>query len=293
MLRLIPHTLQPHQQLITNVGSKVYGCTREKIIQKEDLVSEADEADLRVWLHCKKSAGVNKLIFSPDTDVYNIGLSLMSHFPECHVIVQLSRHTDERARYLDMNNLINALQNDPDLSLISPHIRPQVLQAIYVSTGCDYTSFFHGLGKVTFLTTFFKHATFIAGGQDPPGSLGNLTEEGEGDECSMAKFSFLRLIGCAYYKQHCAAFRTPTPQALYHSIKGGNISDHHSDWLAIIRNTTIQRVDTESKSMPSTASLLLHWKRSEWILRMWKCATCNTMDLPGMHINNTTIMLKF
>ena len=77
ILRLIPHTLQPHQQLITNVGSKVYGCTREKKIPKEDLVNVAEEADLRVWLHCKKSAGVNNVIFSPDTDIYNIGLSLI------------------------------------------------------------------------------------------------------------------------------------------------------------------------------------------------------------------------
>ena len=33
--------------------------------------------------------------------------------------------------------------------------------------------------------------------------------------------------------------------------------------------------------MPSTEALLLHWKRSIWVLAMWNCATHNTVDLPG------------
>ena len=30
-----------------------------------------------------------------------------------------------------------------------------------------------------------------------------------------------------------------------------------------------KRVDIESKSMPSTEALLLHWKRCTWVLAMW------------------------
>ena len=51
--------------------------------------SNAEEADTRVWLHVKHSAGQRKLIFSPDTDVYHIGLTsanLTSH----DLIIQLS-----------------------------------------------------------------------------------------------------------------------------------------------------------------------------------------------------------
>ena len=33
---------------------------------------------------------------------------------------------------------------------------------LYISTGCNFISFFDGLGKVTFLATFFKYAEFIA-----------------------------------------------------------------------------------------------------------------------------------
>ena len=99
---------------------------------RTDLETNADEADLRVWLHCKNSCGVNKLIFSPDTDVYHIGLPIMALLPECKIIVQLSKHTDERARHLDMNTLITALHNDPDLSQIPLHVRPHVLQTLCI-----------------------------------------------------------------------------------------------------------------------------------------------------------------
>ena len=37
--------------------------------------SNAEEADTRIWLHVKHSAGNRKLIFSPDNDVYHIGLT--------------------------------------------------------------------------------------------------------------------------------------------------------------------------------------------------------------------------
>ena len=108
-----------------------------------------------------------------------------------------------------MNSIITALNNDPDLSQIPVHLRPQVLQSLYVATGCDYTSFFTGLGKVSLLTTFFQHATFITSGNDPSGSMGELHVHVSGNaEATNSRYSFLRLIGCAYYKQHTSAFRS-------------------------------------------------------------------------------------
>ena len=176
----------------------------------------------------------------------------------------------------------NILHLYPDLSLIPLEIRPQVLQSLYVCTGCDYTSFFRGLGKVSFLSTFFQHVAFIASGTDPPGSIGTLEDE------ETALQSFLRLIGCAYYKQHTSAFRSATPEALFHSLKKGQMAnDQHREWLSSIRNTARQRADTDMKAMPSTEALLLHWKRSKWVLNMWKCATRNKIELPGMAIHHS------
>ena len=66
MLSLISRSLCPHQQFITNIGEEAFsvapGGSREL---RPDLHTNADEADLRVWLHCKNSVGRKKLIFSP------------------------------------------------------------------------------------------------------------------------------------------------------------------------------------------------------------------------------------
>ena len=44
------------------------------------LTSDAEESDTRVWLHVVHSAGTRKLLFSPDTDVYHIGLPLLNPY---------------------------------------------------------------------------------------------------------------------------------------------------------------------------------------------------------------------
>ena len=40
--------------------------------------SRVDESDTRLWLHLRYSAGTKKFILSPDTDVYHIGLPLVT-----------------------------------------------------------------------------------------------------------------------------------------------------------------------------------------------------------------------
>ena len=280
MLRLIgqDRLLQSHQSLIANIEGKAYAATKHSRDVRNDLTTNVDEADLRVWLHCVKSSGVRKLLYSPDTDIYHIGLTIVGELQECEVIVQLRKGTNDRDKYVHMNNMLTALATDPDLSEIHAEARPQVIQSIYVATGCDYTSFFHGLGKVTFLATFFQHAAFISGRNSPPGTMG---ETGDSD----SKFSFLRLIGCAYYKQHVSAFRSQTPEALFFSVTNATSThDHHAKWLAKIRTTVRERVDTESKSMPSTEALLLHWRRCTWVVEMWHSATLESIDLPGVHV---------
>lgn len=121
--------------------------------------SDADESDTRIWIHAKNSAGSRKYILSPDTDVYHIGLPMISSAEE--IIIQLSKPSDKELSIMKLHALVDALARDPDLAHISHHTIPQTIQALFVSTGCDYVSFFSGISKAYFLKVFFEHAKFI------------------------------------------------------------------------------------------------------------------------------------
>ncbi len=97
-----------------------------------NLRSNADEGDLRVWLHSKHSTTNKKLIFSADTDVYHIGLPICTvELNTTTIYVQFSKNTTESPKFLSMNNFIAALNNDPDLACIPCAERPQLLQSLY------------------------------------------------------------------------------------------------------------------------------------------------------------------
>ena len=104
----------------------------------------------------------------------------------------MSMFYSQEHRYLGMNKLLSAIQNDPDLAFLPKDQLPKVLQVLFISTGCDYLSYFSGLGKSTFLKIFFQHAYFISGT-----SVGTLA-----DTCftnrKLGFLSFIRLIGTVY-----------------------------------------------------------------------------------------------
>ena len=104
-----------------------------------------------------------------------------------------------------MNNLMKCLSTDPDLAQIPQCDRPRAMQTLYIARGCDYTSFFRGLGKVS----FFQHATFIAGQSETTllGSIGRVSVRVSVDNMrSNAYLSFLWLIVCASFRKHTSAF---------------------------------------------------------------------------------------
>ena len=77
------------------------------------------------------------LIMSPDTDVYNIGIAL-HHTEHKQLIVQLNAYSARQLRLLSMSNFIKALSTDPDLAHVQCQHLAQILQTLYVTTGCDY-----------------------------------------------------------------------------------------------------------------------------------------------------------
>ena len=267
------------QIFVSNVGETAKSVTATgEILPCPMLWSNADEADLRVWLHCLHSRGTNKLLFSPDTDMYHIGLTILPVLHTGNIVVQLSKSLKDGSKFLLLNRVNEALENDPGLHGVPQQYHLQALQSLYVCTGCDYISFFAGMGKVSFLSTFFQYAAFIAGGLEAPGSIGDISLHAD----SPSYLSFLRLVGCTYFRAHASAFEFASPVTLYHSITG-SVAEKHEEWLQLIRQAVWLRAETESKNIPSTLSLKLHWLRSLWILEMWHKSIQNDIDMPGWY----------
>ena len=214
-------------------------------------------------------------LYSPDTDIYHIGMPLLEQTTE--VYIQLHGRRKDFNRYLHVNKLVQSLHSDPDLAQIPLAHRASILQMVYITTGCDYISYFRGIGKVFFLNVLYQHAAFITAGSDPEGSLADTTIE----NTQMSLLAFVKLVGCAYFKKHLIGFKLDTPEALFLSVRADSQEEQHEQWLDIIRNTVWERTADESHYVPSYEALRLHWKRCTWISNYWRKAEDNEIDMPG------------
>ena len=277
--RVVPPVLHGDQRVVTAGcydGGKAMTISASGVEECPSLECDAEESDTRVWLHVLRSSGNKKLLYSPDTDVYHIGLTLIE--PSVHdVYVQLSNISSPELRLLHFNQLLQSFRDDPDLSLVPMVLRPLVLQTLFICSGCDYISFFVGLGKTTIMKHFFQNAWFITGSQDIPGTLAHthpdLMEEGF--------LPFVRLIGTVYFKKHLAEFTLDTPRALYMSLSQDGVGpvQQHKRFIEVIRECVWSRIEFEDELPPSFDALWRHWQRTCWVSNMWNQAARNHMRL--------------
>ena len=90
MLKIAPTFMSMDQEFITNVKEMAFSTNNNSECMPRPtfyVYSNADESDNRVWLHCVHSHGTLKLIYSPDTDIYHIGLAIIQSMPATHVLV--------------------------------------------------------------------------------------------------------------------------------------------------------------------------------------------------------------
>ena len=158
LVHRIRRKLQPHQKFVTVGGfneilqnQALFSVHNDSPKVDNRLTCNAEESDTRIWLHVVKSTGERKLVISPDTDVYHIGLPFVAG-TNINVIVQLSSIASLELRLLDMQALITAFGNDSDLAEIPTSLLPLAMQVLYVCSGCNFVSFFHGVGKASFLS---------------------------------------------------------------------------------------------------------------------------------------------
>ena len=104
--------------------NKCFSVTSTGAINEEtEFYSNAEETDLRIWLHCLLSNGTRKLIYSRDTDVYHIGLPLvLQQAPALDVFVQQSPSLTMNSQFVSLLHFIRALDNDPDIVCVPNHL---------------------------------------------------------------------------------------------------------------------------------------------------------------------------
>ena len=120
--------------------------------------SNAHEADNRIWRHAIQTTANKILVCSPDTDVYNIGLSMPNNKD---YIVQLNVHHSPDKKYLMLRHLNLAFQGDPDLQALPRDHLGSIVQSQYISTGCDYISYLKTFGKAKIINIFTQYASLF------------------------------------------------------------------------------------------------------------------------------------
>ena len=157
-----------HSQIFVTAGG-LKGELRVKAVQvtsgqpptiNNTVSCNADESDTRIWLPALHSPGTRKLVLSPDTDVYHIGLPVIAH-THLDVLVRLSNFSTIEQRYLDLQALLTSIQSDPGLTAVEQKEIAPIFQTLFIATGCDYISLFNGIEKATFLGTLYEYSEFI------------------------------------------------------------------------------------------------------------------------------------
>ena len=234
----------------------------------ENYKSSALEVEQHIWRHALVTRSQDLLLYSPDTDIYNIGLSLLEQQLSNKTIVVQINVLHKEKKNLNLNALLQKFRDDTDLASLSTNTFGKALQTAFIGSGCDYIFFFSGFGKASVLDNIVQHAKFITGGECP-GTLENtdlLTKD-------MGFQAFVRLIGTCYFKKHLSGFAAigkTTPNQLYYSITGDN---RLKEWWNAIRSTCSERILTEEQRPPTYTALQKHWEGACWVSQMWNNST--------------------
>ena len=118
--------------------------------------SNAQESDMRIWMHATRNQFSRVLIYCPDTDVFNIGAGCINHQAQSILWFKLTLIKISGRMQVDFR--ITTWSSPGLPSPRNKHWEKCFFNCIIV-TGCDFISFFAGIGKAT---VFLDHSNFIS-----------------------------------------------------------------------------------------------------------------------------------
>ncbi|CAC5406690.1 unnamed protein product [Mytilus coruscus] len=246
------------------------GSVDGSIVECCHLNSNHEEGDTRVWLHAIKSKSQRIIIYSPDTDTFVVGLPFIDSIGDKTIYLQLKDSCFDH-RFVDMRMFALQMSNAMCLKGLSTSVN--CLQMVYISSGCDSVSFFHGYGKNTFFDIFRQNADFIAS------DLSICNEDNIQGLCA-----FFRLILCVYFSKHRTAFQPASSvKEMYDKTIFESALNKHVALIKDFRGRMWKRVWSEVEMIPNAETLKLHWLRCCWIMQYWKQGNTNFMSLPEIN----------
>lgn len=259
---------------------KAYAVSHDNIFELQSYQSNHEEGDTRTWLHCHLTKCQRIIIYSPDRDTFHVGLPFIDNWKDKHVFVQLNVSGEDF--FVSMSDLCSLLQADLSFQSLGSTLIAQLplfLQMVYIVSGCDFTSFFHGHSKKQFLDVFQRDCFFITG-EDSKGLLSHFCNS----TFEKGLLAFYRLIGSVYFRSYSSAFEEGDPQTLFHTKADPlkSLLDNHLTFLNVIRDGHFHRISSEAEWMPSVESLRLHWMRCCWVATVWGQAYTQKMVVPSI-----------
>ena len=273
---------------------KAFQVSKDTKCEIGSLFSNHVEADNRIWLHTCWTTYENILIISKDTDLYHIGLPIVQSHQNKNVFIQLqlSATYDNDDKYIHVNGLLNALQNDHEFHSVPKHVIPYFIMLFFICSGCDFTSSFYGFGKSTFMDLCFKNSEFIYKNKineqvcnlfDPTTvnsfrSCDLCTQNTFCNSCIVRLESYIcglsRAVGSVYFTKVKNALNEHFSHKFMKSqynIKHSTMKNHES-FLAAIRTANYNSATYENTCLPSFDALKYHFFRVLYIYLLWLSA---------------------
>jgi len=197
-------------------------------IELSGLQCNHEEADSRIILHVSLSTSGSIVVFARDTDI---------------LVLLLAHHRSLRGKHIYMSAGKNIYRNIGEIiAALDPFILDSLL-IFHSLTGCDSTSFFYNIGKVSAYRILKDHPKMLSNISELP----HLTNDAE---------EVLEKFVCLMYG------------SLAESVDGIRVR--------------MLLTASKPELMPQTSDALkFHFQRAFYQARVWKCATQSHPELPN------------
>ena len=251
-----------------------------------DLYCDYEETDTRAFFFIANSPSESiSLVISFDTDLVNIGLSVLGRLPTMTVIFRYYRYGSDE-KYFHLNKLLLAVEMDekrPSIQLLSNQRSSlrEILTFLYVVSGNDQVSHIYDLCKKNLYKLFFDHTDFVCGlTDDSQGSLNELFQNiNEHTDIQIkAVCSVMTLLACGYFFKYRSSLpQSATIDELLLESPGGTSYEKQRSLLNLLRERIWPLITTKRHLPPSLTAVTEHCLRASFYLRQIMKSTFSSL----------------